>query len=158
MEEGHMFNPKKILVPTDFSESSDRAVEHAADIAAEYKANVAVLHVVEENVKQCAVDYMVDYCISDDFAKTFERELMKASNERLAKQIDSLKESRKINITYMVKKGDTADAILGEQEKSGADLIVIAAHGKVGVVKHDIGGVTDKVARAATCHVLINKA
>ena len=153
-----MFNPKKILVPTDFSESADKAVEHAADIAAKYNAKVTVLHVVEENVKQCAIDYMVDYCISDDFAKTFERELMKASNERLAKQIASLKDSKKVDIAYMVKKGDTADAILNEQDKMGADLIVIAAHGKIGVVKHEIGGVTDKVVRAAKCHVLINKA
>jgi nucleotide-binding universal stress UspA family protein len=153
-----MFNPKKILVPTDFSESADKAVEHAADIAAKYDAKVYVLHVVEENVKQCAIDYMVDYCISDDFAKTFERELMKSSNERLAKQIDPLKDAKKVDITYMVKKGDTADVILNEHDKFGADLIVISAHGKVGVVRHDIGGVTDKVVRSAKCHVLVNKA
>jgi universal stress protein A len=153
-----MFSPKKILVPTDFSEASDKAVEHAVDIAARYNAKVAVLHVVEQNVKQCAIDYMVDYCISDDFVKTFERELMKSSNERLAKQIASLTEAKKADITYMVKKGDTADVILDEHDKIGADLIVIAAHGKVGVVKHEIGGVTDKVVRAAKCHVLVNKA
>ena len=153
-----MFNPKKILVPTDFSESADKAVEHAAEIAAKYNAKVAVLHVVEENVKQCAIDYMVDYCISDDFVSTFERELMKSSNERLAKQIASLKDAKKVDITYLVKKGDTADVILDEHDKIGADLIVIAAHGKVGVARHDIGGVTDKVARAAKCHVLVTKA
>jgi nucleotide-binding universal stress UspA family protein len=152
-----MFNPKKILVPTDFSDPADKAVEHAVDMAAKYNATVTVLHVVEENVKQCAIDYMVDYCISDDFAKTFERELMKSSNERLAKQIDSLKGSKKVDITYMVKKGDTADVILDECDKIGADLIVIAAHGKVGAVRHDIGGVTDKVARAARSHVMVTK-
>jgi nucleotide-binding universal stress UspA family protein len=153
-----MFHPKKILVPTDFSESADKAVEHAVDIAAQYNAKVAVLHVVEENIKQCAIDYMVDYCISDDFVSTFERELMKSSNERLAKQIDSLKNAKKVDISYMVKKGNTADVILDEHNKMGADLIVIAAHGKVGSVGNDIGGVTDKVARAAECHVLVNKA
>jgi len=153
-----MFNPKNILVPTDFSESADKAVEHAVDIAEKYNAKVTVLHVVEENVKQCAIDYMVDYCISDDFVSTFERELMKSSNERLAKQIASLKDAKKVDIAYLVKKGDTADVILNEHNNIAADLIVIAAHGKVGVVKHDIGGVTDKVVRAATCHVLVNKA
>jgi nucleotide-binding universal stress UspA family protein len=153
-----MFNPKKILVPTDFSEPSDKAVEHAVDIAAKYNAKVTVLHVVEENVKQCAIDYMVDYCISDDFAKTFERELMKSSNERLAKQVDSLKDTSKVAISYLVRKGDTADVILNEHDKMGADLIVIAAHGKVGEVKHGIGGVTDKIIRTTQCHVLVNKA
>ncbi len=153
-----MFNPKKILVPTDFSEPSHKAVEHAVEIAAKYNAKIAILHVVEQNVKQCAIDYMVDYCISDDFVSTFERELMKSSNERLAKLIDSLKDAKKADISYMVKKGDTADVILDELDRLGSDLIVIAAHGKVKGVKHDIGGVTDKVVRAAKCHVLVDKA
>ncbi|MGD0820182.1 MAG: universal stress protein [Desulfomonilia bacterium] len=151
-----MFTPKKILVPTDFSESADKAVEHAADIAAKYHAKVVVLHVVEENVRQCAIDYLVDYCISDDFVTQFEREIMRTSNERLQKQIVNIK-GAKVDIEYEIRKGEPADIILDEQVKLGADLIVIASHGKVGAAKHAIGGVTDKVVRSATCNVMVNK-
>jgi nucleotide-binding universal stress UspA family protein len=151
-----MFTPKKILVPTDFSESADKAVEHAADIAARFNAKVVVLHVVEENVRQCAIDYLVDYCISDDFVTQFEREIMKTSNERLQKQIVNIK-GAKVDIEYEIKKGEPADVILDEQVKLGADLIVIASHGKAGAAKHAIGGVTDKVVRTAACNVMVSK-
>lgn len=152
-----MFTPKKILVSTDFSESADKAVEHAADIAAKYNAKVVVLHVVEENVRQCAIDYLVDYCISDDFVTQFEREIMKTSNERLQKQIVNIKGAKKVDIEYEIKKGEPADVILDEQVKLGADLIVIASHGKASAAKHAIGGVTDKVVRTAACNVMVNK-
>ncbi|HVN70573.1 MAG TPA: universal stress protein [Desulfomonilia bacterium] len=152
-----MFAPKKILVPTDFSEYSDKAVEHAADIAARYKGKVVVLHVVEENVKECAINYLVDYCISDDFVAKFEREIMKSSNERLQKQVDNLKDAKKVDIGYLIKKGDPADVILEEQVKTGADLLVLAPYGSTGAAKYAIGGVTDKVVRTAKCNVMVNK-
>ena len=152
-----MFTPKKILVPTDFSEFADKAVEHAADIAARYHAKVVVLHVVEENLRQCAIDYLVDYCISEDFVTQFEREIMKSSNERLQKQIAALKGNKKLDIDYEIKKGDPADVIIDEQAKLGADLIVIASHGKAGAAKYAIGGVTDKIVRTAVCNVMVNK-
>lgn len=153
-----MFHPRKILVPTDFSESSDKAVEHAAEMAATYKAKVMVLHVIEENVKQCAIDYLVDYCLEDDFVSTFEREILKAANERLGKQVSSLKDAHKAAIEFEVKRGDPSDTILEEQLKLGADLIVIASHGRSGNARHAIGSVTDKVVRAAQCPVLVNRA
>ena len=77
-----MYTPKKILVPTDFSQYSDAAVKKAVDLASKLNAKVVLLHVIEENIKQCAIDYYVDYCISDDFIAQFEREIMKASNAR----------------------------------------------------------------------------
>ena len=52
-----MFTPKTILVPTDFSESSDRALEKAVDMAEKYNAKVILLHVIDEKVQQCAADY-----------------------------------------------------------------------------------------------------
>jgi nucleotide-binding universal stress UspA family protein len=99
----------------------------------------------------------VGYCITDDFVTTFEREIVKASNERLQKQLDALKAAKKVDIEYEIKKGDPADVILEEQIRLGADLVVIASNGKLGAVKHAIGGVTDKVIRAAKCHVFVNR-
>ncbi|HQL83585.1 MAG TPA: universal stress protein, partial [Spirochaetota bacterium] len=55
-----MFNPKKILVTTDFSNASDSALKEAADIARKFGSQVHLLHVIEE-IRQCAVDY----CLSE---------------------------------------------------------------------------------------------
>lgn len=43
-----MLIPTKILVPTDFSEHSDRAFGQALDIAKDYNAKVFLLHVIHE--------------------------------------------------------------------------------------------------------------
>jgi len=43
-----MFAPKAILVPTDFSEYSDRAVKEAVDIATQNNAKIYLLHVVDK--------------------------------------------------------------------------------------------------------------
>jgi len=42
-----MFTPKKILVPTDFSPSSDMALDKALDMAEQYRSRVVVLHVID---------------------------------------------------------------------------------------------------------------
>lgn len=152
-----MFEPKIILVPTDFSEYSDRAVDLAADLAARYGARLMVLHVIEENIKQCAIDYLVDYCLEDDFVTTFERELLKAANERLGTRVGSLRDERKAAVEFEVRKGSPGDVIVEEQVRLGADLIVIASHGRAGAARHTSGSVTEKVARSARVPVLISR-
>ncbi|MBK7550265.1 MAG: universal stress protein [Syntrophaceae bacterium] len=53
-----MFTPKSILVPTDFSEHSDRAVRQAVDIAEQHNSKIYLLHVVDR-LQQCAIDYCI---------------------------------------------------------------------------------------------------
>jgi universal stress protein A len=145
-----MFEPKKILVPTDFSKYSDRAVQEAVDIASKYNANVVLLHVIDDNIRQCAADY----CLSNEVVKQFEDESMKASKDKLQKSV-KVAELKKVDISLEIKRGVPSEVILDEQLKKGIDLIVIASHGKTGILRHLIGSVTDKVIRAAKCPVLV---
>ncbi len=46
-----MFKPKKILVPTDFSEHSDKALEKALDIAKEEGSEIVFFHVIHEDFR-----------------------------------------------------------------------------------------------------------
>ena len=146
-----MFEPKKILVPTDFSKYSDRAVQEAVDIASKYNADVVLLHVIDDNIRQCAADY----CLSNEVVKQFEDESMKTSKDKLQKSVKIASESKKVDISLEIKRGVPSEVILDEQLKKGIDLIVIASHGKTGILRHLIGSVTDKVIRAAKCPVLV---
>jgi len=150
-----MLEPKRILIATDFSEQSDRAVEDGASLAARLSAQVVVVHVIEENIKQCAVDYMVDYCLADDFVATFERELSKAANERLSSMVRSLSDSHGLRAEYVVRKGDAAEAIVEECTRQNADLLVIGSSGKGGKLRRAVGSTTDAVLRQAPCPVLV---
>ncbi len=146
-----MFSPKKILVPTDFSQFSDMALGNAVDIASKYNAKIVLLHVIDENIQQC----VVDYCISTEAVEQLKKESMKTSEDKLNKAINVVKESKKVDISPEIKEGVPAEIILDEQQKNGFDLIIIASHGKTGILKHLIGGVTDKVVRAAKCPVIV---
>ena len=52
-----MLMPTKILVPTDFSTYSDKALRQAFDIAKQYNAKVYVIHVVHEKITDTIDDY-----------------------------------------------------------------------------------------------------
>jgi nucleotide-binding universal stress UspA family protein len=80
-KEDNMFTFKKILVPTDFSQSSDRALEKALDLAEEYQAKVILLH-VEEDVRQCAADY----CLSMEQVMKAEEDNFRKSRELMEKE------------------------------------------------------------------------
>jgi len=149
-----MFSPKTILVPTDFSQHSDKALQIAVDIASQYNAKIILLHVIDANIQQCAADY----CISNEAIEQLKNESMKASTDKLNKTINSLKGSTKVDISFEVKNGVPAEVLLDEQKTNKLDLIVIASHGKTGILSHLIGSVTDKVVRAAKCPVMVIRA
>lgn len=146
-----MFTPKTILVPTDFSLSSDMALEKAVDLAEKYNAKVILLHVVDEKIQQCAADY----CLREEDVEQLEEESMKRSREMLVKETSALKGPRTVEIDYDLKKGAPAEVILDEQLRTGSDLIIIGSHGSKGIFKHLIGSVTDKVVRAAKAPVMV---
>src|SRR5690606_22094235 len=54
-----MFAPRKILVPTDFTEDSDRALREAIDIAAASRGKVYLLH-VDERLPIAVGDAVID--------------------------------------------------------------------------------------------------
>ena len=146
-----MFAPKNILVPTDFSEYSDKALKKAVDISLQHKSKIYVLHVVDE-VVQCAVDY----CIDISLVKQIEKQSMKFAREKLQQQVEELAKSKKIQIAVDVKMGDTLETILKEQKDKRIDLIVIASRGKKGLIGH-LGSIADKVMRGAKCPVMLVK-
>lgn len=146
-----MFAPKKILVPTDFSEYSDRALKQAVDIASEHNSKIYLLHVIGE-IMQCAVDYCLDAAVVDQV----EKQSMAFAEERLKKEVKMISASKDLQIISDVKKGYTYQTILKEQKDKGIDLIVIASHGEKGLIKH-LGSVADKVLREAKCPVLLVK-
>lgn len=142
-----MFSPKTILVPTDFSEYSDVALEYAVDIAKQNNAKIYLLHVIGV-IRQCAADY----CFDDETMKELEQKSIDASQEMIQKQMDKFKG---IEIIPDIKKGTPYEEILEEQQGKKMDLIVIASHGRSGLLSHLIGSVAEKVARGAKCPVLL---
>ena len=145
-----MFAPKKILVPTDFSKFSDNALKQAYDIAKQYKAKIYLLHVIEV-VQTCSIDY----CLDDQTVRTLDEKSLEFSEKMIRKQINKVFKSKDVEVVSDVKKGTPLEEILKEQQSKKMDLIVIASHGKTGLLSHLIGSVAEKVARGAKCPVML---
>lgn len=146
-----MFAPQKILVPTDFSEFSDKALRLAIDIAKQYKAVIYLFHAIEP-VQQC----VEMYCLTGRIVESLREAGLQSSRELMEAQINRVDASKSAEIMQDVTEGSPYREILDEQKAKGIDLIVIASHGHTGIISH-FGSVTDSIARGAECPVLIAK-
>jgi nucleotide-binding universal stress UspA family protein len=142
--------PKRIVVATDFSEHSDRALRYALDLAGACDAQVFFVHVVE-TIQQC----VTDYCINESTVRQIEEQSAQVSREKMRKEVESLTRIRRVNITFDVRTGNPAEEILKEQEDKEAELVVVGSHGRSGFIGHITGSVADRVVHHARCPVLL---
>lgn len=147
-----MFAPKNILAASDFSENSDRAVQDALELAEKYKANLILLHVIDENLQQC----VIDYCLSEEAFHELQEKTERNSRQKLEEELRKIAPRKDGNgIKFKVRTGIPYTEILHEQQEDGADLIVLGSNGKRGFVHNMLGGVADKVTRGATVPVMV---
>ncbi|HNQ63077.1 MAG TPA: universal stress protein [Syntrophorhabdaceae bacterium] len=147
-----MFEPKKILVPTDFSEFSDKALESAVDVAKKENATIELLHVISV-IQTCSVDY----CFDQQTLDMLEKNSINASMDQMKKEIDRVPGASSVQIETVIRKGTPYEEILNEQKEKKIDLIVIGSHGKTGLIHHLMGSVAERVMRGAKCPVLLAK-
>ena len=145
-----MFAPKRILVPTDFSDSSDEALKQALELAKQYNAKVYLLHVAEP-VTQCAGDYCLD---SSTVKEAEDAEILQAK-EKMQKELKKFSEFQEIEVITDIREGKPVEEILKEQEEKGVDLIVMPSHGKTGFMKRLMGQISEKIMEEAKSPVLL---
>ncbi len=133
----------KILCPVDFDQTSALALEVAADLVQdEPGATLDILHVVP-------LPPGPEVAIS--FEKVEGR--ARAKLERLAVQ----RINPQVRYTLHVRTGDPASEVIYIAEQLGADLIVMATHGRTGLRRFVLGSVTERVVRESPCAVLTVK-
>lgn len=145
-----MFAPKNILVPTDFSEYSDKALQEAIDIARQYQAKVTLLHVIE-----LVINCTVDYCLDPQTITQVEMESTAASKKMIQDQMNKFPEAKAVEVIPDIRKGTPYEEILKTQEEKKCDLIVIASHGQTGLMRFLVGSVAEKVLRHSKGPVLL---
>ncbi|MDD3845542.1 MAG: universal stress protein [Syntrophorhabdaceae bacterium] len=148
-----MLKPTKILVPTDFSEYSDKALKQGIDIARQYNAQVYLLHVIPVELAHV----VVDYAIPIEAIETFEKQQTELALENMKTQLAKFPEARGVEVFMDIGRGIAYDEILEEEERKGIDLIVIASLGRTGLAKYFIGSVARNVLIHAICPVLLTK-
>jgi len=148
-----MLVPTRILVPTDFSEFSGKALRQALDIANEYQAKVFLLHVVHE-----VMDFTgLDFINSEDMIRDFKGSEVVWAERSLKKQLESFPQTNDVEVETIVRRGVPYVEILKVGEEERIDLIVIASLGKSGIARYLIGSVARNVLKGSKCPVLLTK-
>jgi universal stress protein A len=141
-----MLTIKKILCSTDFSEPSYKGLEYAKDLAALFKAELAVVYVLPL-LPHRPTDPNISFSIPE-----YERILHKDSEEKLDSIIQQ-RFSEGPKVRAIIGHGNAAKEIVRIAEEEKSDLIVIATHGLSGWHHFIVGSVAEKVIRTAPCPV-----
>lgn len=142
-----MFTVTNILVPTDFSDQSNNALNYARELARGTGATLHIVHVVEPTV------YPADWGYSQVGFVDLEQELRTAAEKELGKMHEQL-QSEKFSVVSAVLGGRASDEIIKYANDHNIDLISIATHGRSGIEHLLFGSTTERVLRKATCPVL----
>jgi nucleotide-binding universal stress UspA family protein len=139
----------RILVPTDFSETADQALEYAKDLATKIGASLHLVHVFRD-------PYAVAACAPEVYATVpveMREHALEEVRERLLERLDANEEQRFRGSRGIVR-GLIAPQIVDYAASQDIDLIVIGTHGRRGVAHLLLGSVAEHVVRTAACPVL----
>lgn len=141
---------KKILVPTDFSECAEHAVEVAASLAKKMDARLYIIHVMDipvydrndsfQSYSNAAEGIFWMKLVKKRFGELFKKPFLEGVNAVEVLQFDGV-----------------YDTITSQAEEHQIDLIVMGSHGDSGAHEVFIGSNTEKVVRLAECPVLTVK-
>jgi nucleotide-binding universal stress UspA family protein len=148
---------KRILVPTDFSPASDRAIEQAAELARASEAEVYLLHKVvypPPHPPTELLDRLDDAAQFDYVLKEVIERPEHEAQEGLETRRKSL-EGQGLAVTiHLERSGDVFGCIEHAVESWKPDLLMMGTHGRGGIQKWIMGSVAEKVLRHASVDVL----
>ena len=142
-------DPKKILVPIDFSSHADAVLEWAAHLAEEHGAKLVLLHAYHLPVdfQQLEGAYL---------PPDFWAQVKADAAENLERCAGPLR-ARKLSVETVVREGYPATAIEEEARDRHADLVVIGTRGHSGLKHLLLGSVAERVVQKSPCPVLAVK-
>jgi len=143
---------KKIILATDFSDTSKEASYYAVQLAQTFKAELKALHVFDISAWNVPTRYYLDLEPAepefDEAVEGFE-EIRQRGKDSLKK----LAESFNLEVETIFTEGDPGHEIVRVAEELNADLIVLGTHGYTGWRRFTIGSVAEFVGRHAPCAV-----
>lgn len=140
--------PKTILFPTDFSECSEQALDHALFLAESFGAELHMLHAVllhQEDPANPEQQFASNVDLLD--------RLSRIAQTRLAELAD--RSATQVKVRQVERRGFSAAVVILEYaEEVGAELIVMGTHGHRAAARFFLGSVAEQVVRHSECPVL----
>ena len=137
---------RKILVPTDFTDTSDKALDFAIELAQKFNASIMVMHAYEIPVIGFPDGSLV---ATAEIASR----IQDAGRTGLDAAV-SARSSRGVPLETVLREGNPAEEIRAVAEEMQADVIVSGTHGRRGLARALLGSVAENVIRTVTRPVL----
>jgi len=141
-----------ILVPTDFSDAAEHALDAAIILARQNDARITVAHVLAVDPIHVETDEL-------DQREARVRELEQNAHRELDARRARLLEAQVADVKTALARGRSAALSLCElAQAQDIDLIVMATHGRTGLPRLLVGSVAENVVRHAPCPVFVVRA
>ncbi len=137
---------RNIMIATDGSENSERAIYHGIEIAKLSGAAVYALYVVD-----------TQSTISENWTagKEIIYEVMRNDGEKAVSIIKKIGEASGVEVKEVVLDGYPSNEIIEFAENNNIDLIVMGTLGKTGLERFLMGSVAEKVVRNSKVPVMV---
>ena len=149
MSENHALKsiPKKILLPIDFSPSSQTALETASDLASHFHAEIFLV-----NVLPLFSTFTPEYAVPQ---VQFQQEEKTRAEQHLAK-VRAVLNKKGVKAGSSVElANDISGAIMDVVEREHIDMVVISTHGISGWHPLVFGSIAEKVIKLVQCPLLL---
>ena len=144
---------RRILVTTDFSDTSIGALPPGIELAKHFDAELLLVHVLPvDTPTPWDVPPYADFGVASIPLPEYEAQVKQEVERRLAMVVSQ--HAQGANVRTLVGRGNAAAEIVRIATAENADLIVLATHGWTGWRHLVFGSVAEKVLREALCPVL----
>ena len=135
--------PRRVLIATDFSESSLCAAHAALEVAPD--AEIHLVHVCPRR-----------WCCRPGEARDGTPARLDEPFASLFAALQTTLRAPAARFTRVILDGDPADALLEDAQRRCVDLIALGVHGHTSIQEHALGLVTERVLCEASCSVLVS--
>jgi nucleotide-binding universal stress UspA family protein len=140
----------RILAPTDFSPTSDVALDYARALAKRFGASLHLLHVLDDPL---AYGGFSGEMYLGEPSQALRATLVQEAERKLGARLRP-EDRQQLNATAEVTMDSGPKAITDYASAQGIDLIVMGTHGRTGLAHAVMGSVAERVVRTAPCPVL----
>ena len=146
---------KHILLPTDGSKLSDKAVKQAIKMAKALGAKITAMHVMPDYDRFVSERYNVPAAMAAPVKRKYREEAAAVAKEILD-QVCAAGTAAGVECARVSVAGESPyEAIIKQAAKSGCDVIMMASHGRKGLQGLLLGSETQKVLVHSKIPVLV---
>ena len=131
-----------ILVPIDFSQDSEHAIDSATGLAKQFQARVTLLHAI--HIPEAAEVNLAAYM----------DKIRSEADQSMTPRLQRVQEAG-VTADAVTVIGAPSQTIVDTARDRHADLIVMGTHGRTGLRHMLIGSVAERVVRLAPCPVMV---